>query len=405
MINVCSEIGCLRKVMLHRPGRELLLLQPDSLEELLFDDIPFLKIAQKEHDAFASVMRDEGVEVLYLEDLMAEVIKDKELKDAFITQYLDDVELYHPYIAPIKDYLYAIKDEKELVLKTMEGFRKKDLELPSSFFCDFVEDKNNILIDPMPNLYFTRDPFACIGSGVSINRMYSITRRRETIYGHFIFSYHKDYKDKVPFYYDRDGTSSIEGGDILNLTKKCVAVGLSQRTTADAINAFALNIFSKKDSNIENILVFEIPKKRAFMHLDTVFTQIDYDKFTVHPGILGPLNVYNIERGAGTECLHISHMEATLEEILGKYSTARSVELIKCGAGDMLDAEREQWNDGSNTLSIAPGKIVVYARNEVTNALLYKKGLKVIEIADSELSRGRGGPRCMSMPFEREDLK
>jgi len=403
MINVSSEIGCLKKVMLHRPGRELLLLQPDSLEELLFDDIPFLKIAQKEHDAFADAMRREGVEVLYLEDLMAEVIKDKEIKDAFIKQYLDDVNLYHAYQAPIKDYLYSIKDEKELVLRTMEGFRKKDLELPSSFFCDFVEKENDILIKPMPNLYFTRDPFACIGSGVAVNKMYSTTRCRETIYGHFIFSYHKDYKDKVPLYYNRDGVPSIEGGDILNLTKKCVAVGLSQRTTSEAIDAFATNVFSNENSTIENILVFEIPKKRAFMHLDTVFTQIDYDKFTVHPGILGPLNVYNIERGKGQ--LHITHIEATLEEILGKYSTSQNVELIKCGGKDMLVAEREQWNDGSNTLSIAPGKIIVYARNEVTNALLYKKGLKVIEIEDSELSRGRGGPRCMSMPFMRDELK
>lgn len=293
--------------------------------------------------------------------------------------------------------------KKKLILKTMEGFRKKDIVSSSSSLFDMTRDENDILIKPMPNLYFTRDPFACVGNGVSINTMYSTTRNRETIYGDYVFKHHKDYKGQVPFYYDRHSPPSIEGGDILNLTEKTVAVGLSQRTSAVAIDAFAKNIFANKNE-IKNILVFDIPKKRAFMHLDTVFTQIDYDKFTIHPGILGPLNVYNIEKKAKGE-VKISHFDTTLEKILGKYSTSKTVELIKCGGQDNLVSEREQWNDGSNTLCIAPGKIIVYSRNEVTNEILNKKGLKVLELPDSELSRGRGGPRCMSMPFYRDDIK
>ena len=403
-IHVTSEIGVLKKVMLHRPSNELLLLTPESLEELLFDDIPFLKIAQKEHDNFAKVLKDNGVEVLYLEDLVAEVIKNKEIKTAFIDEYIKDANLYsEEYKEKVKDYLMTISDEKKLILKTMEGFRKKDVTQGSSSLFDLVKDENDILIKPMPNLYFTRDPFACVGNGVSINTMYSRTRKRETIYGDYIFRYHKDYKNQVPFYYDRHSLPSIEGGDILNLTKETIAVGLSQRTTAVGIDTFAKNIFSN-ENEIKNILVFEIPKKRAFMHLDTVFTQIDYDKFTIHPGILGPLNVYNIEKKGKGE-FDISHFDTTLEKILGKYSTAKTVELIKCGGEDSLISEREQWNDGSNTLCIAPGKIIVYERNEVTNEILNSKGLKVIELQDSELSRGRGGPRCMSMPFYREDIK
>ena len=405
MIQVKSEIGKLKSVMLHRPGRELLLLTPETLEELLFDDVPFLKIAQKEHDGFAEALRGEGVEVLYLEDLMAETIKDANVKNSFIEQYLHDAQIYSTaYKEAVKEYLFNIKNEKELVLKTMEGFRKKELKVKHSSLFDITGSYDDILINPMPNLYFTRDPFANVGNGVAVHRMYSVTRNRETIYGQFIFKYHKDYKGKIPFYYDRDGAPSIEGGDILNLTDKTIAVGLSQRTTAWAIDAFAKNVFANKEATVQNILVFEIPKKRAFMHLDTVFTQIDYDKFTIHPGILGPLNVYNIERGAHDD-VNISHFEATLEEILGKYSTSSDVELIKCGGGDALHAEREQWNDGSNTLCIEPGKIIVYSRNEITNEILQKKGIKVIEIVDSELSRGRGGPRCMSMPFVREALK
>ena len=403
-INVTSEIGALKKVMLHRPANELLLLTPETLEELLFDDIPYLKVAQKEHDNFAKVLKDNGVEVLYLEDLVAEVIKDKEVKSAFIDEYIKDAGLYsEEYKEKVKDYLLAIKNEKKLILKTMEGFRKKDIASSSSSLFDMTGDENDILIKPMPNLYFTRDPFACVGNGVSINRMYSTTRNRETIYGDYVFKHHKDYKGQVPFYYDRHSPPSIEGGDILNLTEKTVAVGLSQRTSAVAIDAFAKNIFANKNE-IKNILVFDIPKKRAFMHLDTVFTQIDYDKFTIHPGILGPLNVYNIEKKAKGE-VKISHFDTTLEKILGKYSTSKTVELIKCGGQDNLVSEREQWNDGSNTLCIAPGKIIVYSRNEVTNEILNKKGLKVLELPDSELSRGRGGPRCMSMPFYRDDIK
>ena len=403
-IHVTSEIGVLKKVMLHRPSNELLLLTPETLEELLFDDIPFLRIAQKEHDGFAKALKDNGVEVLYLEDLVAEVIKDADVKKAFIDEYVDDAGIYSKeYKEKVREYLMAIKDEKKLVLKTMEGFRKKEISSSSKSLFDIVGGENDIIIKPMPNLYFTRDPFACVGNGVSINTMYSETRRRETLYGEYVFKYHKDYKDKVPFYYDRHSFPSIEGGDILNLTNKTVAVGLSQRTTALGIDAFAKNVFSA-ENEIENILVFEIPKKRAFMHLDTVFTQIDYDKFTIHPGILGPLNVYNIEKKAKGE-FSISHFDTTLEKILGKYSTSSNVELIKCGGGDHIVSEREQWNDGSNTLCIAPGKIIVYSRNEITNEILNKKGLKVIEIEDSELSRGRGGPRCMSMPFFREDLR
>lgn len=403
-IHVTSEIGVLKKVMLHRPSNELLLLTPENLEELLFDDIPFLRIAQTEHDGFAKALKDNGVEVLYLEDLVAEVIKDKDIKKAFIDDYVKDAGIYSKENKEkIKDYLMAMKDEKKLVLKTMEGFRKKDISSSGCSLFDLVVGENDILVKPMPNLYFTRDPFACVGNGVSINTMYSETRRRETLYGEYVFKYHEDYKDKVPFYYDRNSFPSIEGGDILNLTKKTIAVGLSQRTTAIGIDTFAKNVFNE-ENEIENILVFDIPKKRAFMHLDTVFTQIDYDKFTIHPGILGPLNVYNIEKKAKGE-ISISHFDTTLEKILGKYSTSSQVKLIKCGGDDHIISEREQWNDGSNTLCIAPGKIIVYSRNEITNEILNKEGLKMIELQDSELSRGRGGPRCMSMPFYRDDIK
>jgi arginine deiminase len=239
-----------------------------------------------------------------------------------------------------------------------------------------------------------------IGRGVSLNHMFSVTRNRETIYGEYIFKYHKDFCH-TPLYYSRYNTFHIEGGDILNINDHTLAIGISQRTEPDAIDAISHNIFDDETSTIDTILAFDIPVSRAFMHLDTVFTQIDVDKFTIHPGIMGPLTVFEITpKGKGE--INVKEINAPLEDILSKY-VGTKVELIKCGGGDRIAAEREQWNDGSNTLCIAPGHIVVYERNEVTNHVLKDKGLDVIEVPSAELSRGRGGPRCMSMPIQRED--
>jgi arginine deiminase len=407
-INVKSEIKPLKKVLLHRPGNELLNLTPDTLERLLFDDIPFLKVAQEEHDAFANILRENGVEVVYLEDLAAEVVASSdELRDKFLYQWIDEAGIKDPYWQKkIYDFMinYAGGDAKKLILKSMEGICLKEIQYNRSEFLEtMMIDDSELIIDPMPNLYFTRDPFACIGNGVSLNKMYSITRCRETIYGEYIFKYHKDYKDQADLYYNRYNPYSIEGGDILNISDKVLAVGISQRTNPAAIEKLAKNIFADKNSTIKTVLGFDIPKARAFMHLDTVFTQIDVDKFTIHPGILGPLTVYEITPGEGSEELKVTRVDSDLEHILAKHLGVPKVDLIKCGGDDRIAAEREQWNDGSNTLCIAPGVIVVYQRNVVTNELLRQKGLKVLEIPSAELSRGRGGPRCMSMPLVRED--
>lgn len=404
-INVTSEIGKLKKVLLHRPGNELLNLTPDSLEQLLFDDIPFLKNAEKEHDAFASKLKENGVEVVYLEDLAKDVIEQSpEIRERFLRQYISETGVTSEfYKNALFDFFNDIKDPKELILKTMAGVKVKELGITNSAsLTASVIDKNGLLVDPMPSLYFTRDPFACVGNGVTIHKMRYKTRCRETVYGEYIFNYHKDYAGKVPQFYDRYSLDNIEGGDILNISEKVLAIGISQRTSAPAIEVLANNIFFKENSPIETILAFEIPPKRAFMHLDTVFTQIDYDKFTIHPGILGPLAVHKITRGAHTGELRVEPLQDELKNILATYTGTDSVDLIQCAGGDKIAAEREQWNDGSNTLCIKPGTVIVYDRNDITNELLVKKGIKVIEIASAELSRGRGGPRCMSMPIIRE---
>ena len=404
-VNVKSEIKPLKKVILHRPGDELLNLTPNTLEELLFDDIPFLPVAQEEHDAFANILRGEGVEVVYLEDLMAEVLDAKpELRQQFLDQWIYEAgirtDMYHDIITDYINSNYA--GTKDMVMKTMAGINLQELpQKDTHLLVDMVSDRCKLVCAPMPNLYFTRDPFAMIGNGVSINRMYSQTRNRETIYGDYIFKYHPDFVG-TPEYYHRDMTFHIEGGDILNINEHVLAIGISQRTEPDAIDAIARNIFNDETSPIDTILAFNIPVSRAFMHLDTVFTQIDRDKFTIHPGIMGPLTVFEItpDGKGGTK---IRERNEELSGVLSEY-VGEKVTLIPCGGGDRIAAEREQWNDGSNTLCVRPGTVVVYQRNNVTNDVLYKNGINCLVMPSAELSRGRGGPRCMSMPAWREAL-
>ncbi|MBQ3297884.1 MAG: arginine deiminase [Bacilli bacterium] len=411
-IHVTSEIGILKKVLLHRPGNELLNLTPDTLGRLLFDDIPFLPDAQKEHDMFAAALEDNGVEVVYLEDLMAEVVgQNPNIREKFIKQFIEEAGINTiKYQNLVFEYLNKIEDPKKLVLKTMEGIQVGDIPKRQrnveKTLVDLIDTPDKFIADPMPNLYFTRDNFACVGEGVDINHMYSVTRNRECIYGEYIFKYHKDYK-KVPQYYNRSYNWKTEGGDLLNINDHIIAIGISQRTEPAAIDQLAKNFFKDPNCKIDTVLAFNIPESRAFMHLDTVFTQIDKYTFTYHPGIMGTLQVFEITEGFDPdtfEDLNVKEINAPLDEILEKY-LKHKITLIPCAGGDKVASEREQWNDGSNTLCIAPGTVVVYDRNDVTNKELVKAGIKVIEIHGSELGRGRGGPRCMSMPLVREDVR
>ncbi len=414
-LNVHSEIGPLKKVMLHRPGEELLNLTPDDLERLLFDDIPFLEIAQTEHDRFAEILREQGVEILYLEKLTAEALDAHSgAREEFTQEWLKESGLRGKTATKVvKEYMDSIADTKAFVDKSIAGIRRDEVALPALHGGSLAElvgvDKDSetdLLVDPMPNTYFTRDPFAIVGHGVNLNRMFSVTRNRETLYGKYIFKYHPDYKDS-PLWYRRDAAFHTEGGDVLNLSAHKLAIGISQRTQAAAIDKLAENIFwgeHASESEIKEIYAFNIPVSRAFMHLDTVFTQVDVDKFTIHPAIMGTLQVFKLTKGTAEGQVKIEEMNDSLERILAKALDLESVQLLKCGAGDPVAAAREQWNDGSNTLCVAPGKICVYQRDSVTNDFLYKQGLDLLVIPSAELSRGRGGPRCMSMPFWREDL-
>ena len=399
-----SEIGRLKKVLLHRPGGELENLMPEYLERLLFDDIPYLKEAQKEHDAFAECLRQQGVEVVYLTDLVVNSLTSGEIRADFIRQFLDESSIRDDRLREsLAEYLGKMPD-KEMVSAMMAGIRKSQLRQGGAKLGDFLaaaEDDYPFVVDPMPNLYFTRDPFAVIATGVSIHKMHTATRNRETLFGKFIFEHNPEYMH-APRWYDRGETSSLEGGDILILSPEVLAVGISQRTREDSIDTLAESILTYEKTNFKKILAFNIPKSRSFMHLDTVFTMVDRDKFTVHPNILSSITVFVMELDENRK-IAIRQEEGRLEEILKEHLHLDSVTLIPCGQGSEIDAAREQWSDGSNTLAIAPGEVVVYSRNYVTNRSLEEAGIKIHTIPSAELSRGRGGPRCMSMPLWRED--
>ncbi len=401
-INVYSEIGKLRKVLLKKPGREVEQLMPDMMERLLFDDIPYLEIAEQEHDAFADILRGLDVEVVYLENMLADVLKDENIKKQFIDDYVSETRIVGSGTKlSVRDYFLNFTDEFKLAKSLMAGLRKNELShVEKKSLSDMVGSDYPFIIDPMPNLYFARDPFATMGKGVTINNMNTVTRRRETLIGQYILTHHADFAGcDIPHYYDRTDKYSIEGGDELILSDKVIAIGISQRTQAAAIELVASRVLSA-DESFDTVLAFQIPETRAFMHLDTVFTMIDHDKFTIHPAIEGPLNVYAITMVDGK--LHYEKEVGSIEEILEKHLEIDNIKVIRCGGGDVVDAAREQWNDGSNTLAVSPGEVIVYSRNFVTNKKLEEAGVKVHVMPSSELSRGRGGPRCMSMPLIRD---
>ena len=402
-IQVYSEIAPLRRVLLHRPGLELEHLVPGSLERLLFDDIPYLRGAQSEHDSFAQVLRDNGVEVCYLSELTAEALAQKPgLKQEFIRDFIHaSGSVALRYKDELTAYLEAIDDLHEMVLRTMAGIPFSELKLEhTESLTAMMHGKSDFALEPIPNLYFTRDPFASIGNGVALHHMYSETRRRETLYGSYILQHHPDYAG-TPFYYTPDLPYSLEGGDVLNLSESVLAIGISQRTTPEAIEQLAVNMFRNPQSKVKTTLALTIPSMRAFMHLDTVMTQVDVDKFVVHPIILSTLQIFALTMGEDGK-LSSRQVNMELDEALAHYMGLEKVTLIRCGGQDQIASQREQWNDGSNTLCIRPGVVIAYDRNYITNEILENYGITVLKIPSGELSRGRGGPRCMSMPLIRE---
>lgn len=335
-INVYSEIGKLKTVLLHRSGEELLNLTPDSLSRLLFDDTPDLLVAQIEHDQFAKILMENDVEVLYIEKLAVEVIsQDQKMRSYLINEFLKESAVEKKYIVSIKKYLVQLSNQ-QLINKMIVGVTKFQLGIKSN-------NQYPLVIDPLPNLLFQRDPFASIGNGIIISHMYSETRRRETLFIDLILNHHPRFKEQVNFWYDRSNKNPIEGGDILVLNDKNIIIGVSQRTSIEAVKYCATKLINDSSNNFEKVIVLDLKtKNRAFMHLDTVFTNIDYDKFIVHALIFDVSNQFQIFEFTKNGKKEIKQeLKNYLSSVLNKPIT-----FIKCGGEQPIIQAREQWNDG-----------------------------------------------------------
>lgn len=404
-INVNSEIGKLKKVLVHRPGKEVERLYPELFERLLFDDIMHLEVAQEEHDYFTDQLRREGVEVFYIEKLVADVLdQDPKLRDKFIEDFLKLANIKHPAIYEAAQKFYvAIKNNLELVNATIAGLKKTEINpnFTNSLVDQLVkEDPYPFYIDPIPNILFQRDPIASIFNSMNLHNMYADTRKRERLYYQYGFYFHSQFKD-LKYLMEPTDQGHMEGGDVLVISSTTIFVGISQRTTGEAVEILARKLFAQYPK-LKQVIGIEIPKSHATMHLDTVLTQMDYDKFLVDFEMAKEnYRFFHIQKTANNIKLNVrkQNIKSILQEFVNK-----DVKVVIVGNSEEIRARREQWNDGANCLCIEPGKIVVYNRNVYTNELIRKNGVKIIEIKSSELSRGRGGPRCMTMPLEREEI-
>ncbi|WP_350343856.1 arginine deiminase [Proteinivorax tanatarense] len=400
---VNSDIGKLKKVIVHRPGQELEYLAPLYLEELLFDEIPWLERAQEEHDLFVKEMHKNGTQVIYLTDLMKEVLMmDDSIKRSFIDEQL---KLSHIGNELTKEKLveHLMEQNPEYVAKNLiRGFKRgfvKELKEPDSL-ADIIESPFPFYLSPLPSMYFTRDQGITMGDGILISSMNNDSRRRETLYTKYVVNHHPLFSNMEPLMEDKI-PAGLEGGDLIVASKELLIIGLSERTTEQAIETISKELLVD-NPRFKEILVIQIPAKRAYMHLDTVFNMIDYDKFVMYPGIKNSTYTYRLTAGADGQVK--AQKAGELKEALST-SLGRPINIIYSGGNDPITAAREQWSDSTNTLALAPGKVIAYNRNTVTNAKLRREGIEVVEFEGSELVRGRGGSRCMSMPIDREPLK
>lgn len=399
---VTSDIGKLKKVVVHRPGEELEYLTPKYLEELLFDEIPWLERAREEHDKFVQIMRNEGVEVLYITDLMTEVLEKKpELRESFIIDHLDLSHIANPTTRETVFHYLMEKDNKAIVETLIRGLKKDYVQTlkKNKSLGDLTKYNFPFYLAPLPSMYFSRDQGVTIGSHFIVGSMFNDTRKRETLFIKYILEHHEAFKG-LEKGVDIEIPPGLEGGDIILISEDAVLIGLSERTTVQAIETIAQAILVDKKL-VKEIIVVQIPAKRAYMHLDTVFTMVDYDKFLMYPGIKDMIFTYVLKPGKNG--LIQAKSEKSLKKCLEK-TLNRKIKIIYSGEDDPIIAAREQWGDSTNTLAISPGKVLVYNRNTVTNRQLRKEGIETLEFEGSELVRGRGGPRCMSMPICREKI-
>ncbi len=387
-----SEVGRLRTVVLHRPGPELRRLTPRNNDSLLFDGIPWVDRAQDEHDAFAEALRSHGVEVLYLTDLLAEAMAVPAARAEVTAAVLADPRLGDALRGEVADHLAEL-DAAELTEVLTGGLAHEELRTGSGIVYTLL-DRHDFVIDPLPNLLFTRDSAAWLGDRVAVTSLAMPARRRETTLTHEIYKHHPRFAG-TPLLYE-PGLEHVEGGDVLVLGRGVIAVGVGERTTPAGAERLARRAFAAGVAS--TVLVVPIAQQRATMHLDTVCTMVDVDAVLMYPNIADTLVAYPVSNDGGEPLVGPPQPFLTAAAKAMGLDTLR---IIDTGL-DPITAEREQWDDGNNTLAVAPRLCVAYERNIETNAQLERAGIEVVRIPGSELGSGRGGPRCMSCPVTRD---
>jgi arginine deiminase len=418
---VHSEVGKLRRVIIHRPDLELKRLTPNNHDDLLFDDVLWVRRARQQHDEFGDLLRDRGVEVLYLETLLAETLAQPDARkwvlDSAVTSFtvgagmFDEIRAYMDEVDPVTlaDHLIGgltVREAGQLLKGKGDGkvgtgaIAKGSLVVSASEEDDFV-------LRPLPNSYFTRDPSAWIFGGVVVNPMYWPARRLEALNVEAIYRFHPSFRDAgFEFWYSREdegesfGRVSSEGGDIMPIGNRTVAIGMSERTTGQMIEKIALALFRKGAA--DRVIAAGMTRDRAHMHLDTVFTFLDRDAVTLFPNVVDSITAYSVRPADKEGELEVTRETSFLDAIKDALSI-KNLRVIGTG-GDAWQAEREQWDDGNNVVALEPGVVVGYDKNEFTNAQLRKAGIEVISLDGSEIGKGRGGGHCMTCPILRDPV-